>query len=123
MSALLFKGLSEIHSWQGAAGSAAAVLAAYYVSGADTSGHPPLRSQCSPGRRCLNCCLRKALHNVMNPFVLSGIYHWGVDNYGDGSTPVVGSQIAAFQGHHQKPWTITEREFCNNVYKVRDTYL
>jgi hypothetical protein len=22
------------------------------------------------------------------------------------------------QGHHQKPWTITEREFCNNVHKV-----
>ena len=41
-----------------------------------------------------------------------------MDNYGDGNTPVVGSQIAAFQGHHQKPWTITEREFCNNVHKV-----
>lgn len=49
---------------------------------------------------------------------LTGVYHWSVDNYGDGSTPVVGSQIAAFQGHHQKPWTITEREFCNNVHKV-----
>ena len=35
MSAVLFKGLSEFHSWQGAAGSAAAVMAAYYVSGAD----------------------------------------------------------------------------------------
>jgi len=41
-----------------------------------------------------------------------------VDNYGDGSTPIVGAQIAAFQGHHQRPWTITEREFCNNLYKV-----
>ena len=27
----------------------------------------------------------------------------------------MGSQIAAFQGHHQRPWTITQREFCNNV--------
>jgi hypothetical protein len=42
-----------------------------------------------------------------------------VDNYGDGSTPIVGAQIAAFQGHHQRPWTITEREFCNNLHKVR----
>jgi hypothetical protein len=50
---------------------------------------------------------------------LTGVYHWSVDNYGDGSTPIVGSQIAAFQGHHQKPWTITEREFCNNVHKVK----
>jgi palmitoyl-[glycerolipid] 3-(E)-desaturase len=48
----------------------------------------------------------------------TGIYHWGVDNYGEGSTPIVGSQIAAFQGHHRRPWTITEREFCNNVHKV-----
>lgn len=49
---------------------------------------------------------------------LTGVYHWGVDNYGDGNTPIVGDQIAAFQGHHQRPWTITEREFCNNVHKV-----
>ena len=32
-SALLVKGVSEVHTWQGAAGSAAAVLAAYYISG------------------------------------------------------------------------------------------
>ena len=49
---------------------------------------------------------------------LTGVYHWSVDNYGDGQTPIVGSQIAAFQGHHQEPWTITQREFCNNVHKV-----
>ena len=42
------------------------------------------------------------------------MYHWSVDNYGSADTPVVGSQIAAFQGHHQRPWTITQREFCNN---------
>lgn len=48
----------------------------------------------------------------------TGVYHWGVDNYGDANTPIFGSQIAAFQGHHQRPWTITEREFCNNVHKV-----
>eukprot|EP00884_Botryococcus_braunii_P016703 jgi/Botrbrau1/3716/Bobra.0363s0003.1 len=55
---------------------------------------------------------------VVGPDLLSGVYHWGVDNYGDDSTPILGSQIAAFQGHHQRPWTITEREFCNNVHKV-----
>lgn len=48
----------------------------------------------------------------------TGIYHWSVDNYGDGSTPLVGKQIAAFQGHHQKPWTITRREFANNLHQV-----
>ena len=48
----------------------------------------------------------------------SGVLHWSVDNYGNGRTPIMGSIIAAFQGHHSAPWTITYREFCNNVYKL-----
>lgn len=48
----------------------------------------------------------------------SGIFHWSVDNYGNGRTPVLGNIIAAFQGHHTAPWTITERGFCNNVHKL-----
>merc|ERR1712008_349598 len=48
----------------------------------------------------------------------SGILHWSVDNYGNGRTPVMGNIIAAFQGHHSAPWTITEREFFNNVHKL-----
>jgi ubiquitin-conjugating enzyme E2 variant len=59
---------------------------------------------------------------VFAAYVLSdlgtAVYHWAVDNYGDGNTPVFGRQIAAFQGHHQRPWTITQREFCNNVHQV-----
>jgi ubiquitin-conjugating enzyme E2 variant len=48
----------------------------------------------------------------------SGVLHWSVDNYGNGRTPVMGGIIAAFQGHHSAPWTITQRAFCNNVYKL-----
>ena len=48
----------------------------------------------------------------------SGVLHWSVDNYGNGRTPVMGGIIAAFQGHHSAPWTIAERGFCNNVYKL-----
>lgn len=48
----------------------------------------------------------------------SGLLHWSVDNYGNGQTPIMGGIIAAFQGHHAAPWTITERGFCNNVYKL-----
>ena len=48
----------------------------------------------------------------------AGVLHWSVDNYGNGRTPVMGGIIAAFQGHHSAPWTITERGFCNNVYKL-----
>ena len=47
-SATLIKGISEVHSWQGAVGSAAAVLCAYYVSGA----HPP-----PPSKVCQFLCL------------------------------------------------------------------
>lgn len=48
----------------------------------------------------------------------SGVLHWSVDNYGNGKTPIMGGIIAAFQGHHAAPWTIAERGFCNNVYKL-----
>ncbi|KAK7256129.1 hypothetical protein RIF29_29564 [Crotalaria pallida] len=48
----------------------------------------------------------------------SGIYHWGIDNYGDGSTPFVGTQIEAFKGHHKMPWTITRRVFANNLHAL-----
>lgn len=45
----------------------------------------------------------------------SGVYHWGIDNYGGPETPIFGGQIEAFQGHHQWPWTITRRQFANNL--------
>eukprot|EP00171_Calliarthron_tuberculosum_P013022 IDg13022t1 len=48
----------------------------------------------------------------------TGFYHWAVDNYGSESTPIVGRQIAAFQGHHSSPWTIAQREFANNLHSL-----
>ena len=48
----------------------------------------------------------------------TGVFHWSVDNYGSLQTPIVGSVCAAFQGHHETPWTITFRSFANNVYKI-----
>lgn len=48
----------------------------------------------------------------------SGIYHWAIDNYGSSSTPMFGSQIEAFQGHHKQPWTITQRQFANNLHAL-----
>ncbi|KAJ1489602.1 Kua-ubiquitin conjugating enzyme hybrid localization domain-containing protein [Baffinella frigidus] len=48
----------------------------------------------------------------------SGIYHWSMDNYGTAKTPVFGTQIEAFQGHHELPWTITHRQVSNNIYKI-----
>lgn len=32
--------------------------------------------------------------------LVSGVFHWSVDNYGDRNTPVFGTVIEAFQGHH-----------------------
>uniref|UniRef100_A0A7S0HD18 Lipid desaturase domain-containing protein n=1 Tax=Hanusia phi TaxID=3032 RepID=A0A7S0HD18_9CRYP len=48
----------------------------------------------------------------------SGVYHWAMDNYGSKNTPIFGTQIEAFQGHHELPWTITYRQVCNNIYKI-----
>ncbi|GLJ32025.1 hypothetical protein SUGI_0645000 [Cryptomeria japonica] len=48
----------------------------------------------------------------------TGIYHWGIDNYGDANTPIFGPQIDAFQGHHKRPWTITRRQFANNIHAL-----
>ncbi|KAK3027970.1 hypothetical protein RJ639_039437 [Escallonia herrerae] len=51
----------------------------------------------------------------------SGVYHWGIDNYGSAETPVFGPQIEAFQGHHKWPWTITRRQFANNLHALART--
>ncbi|KAL6843108.1 hypothetical protein ACP4OV_026821 [Aristida adscensionis] len=48
--------------------------------------------------------------------VASGVYHWAIDNYGDGASPVFGAQIAAFQSHHRYPSSITFRDPCNNLH-------
>ena len=44
------------------------------------------------------------------------MFHWSVDNYGSKATPVMGGIIDAFQGHHKYPWTITKRQFANNIH-------
>lgn len=66
--------------------------------------------------------LLQSLAIVFSSWVMAdfgtGVLHWSVDNYGNGRTPIMGSIIAAFQGHHSAPWTITERGFCNNVHKL-----
>jgi len=46
----------------------------------------------------------------------TGIFHWSVDNYGSKATPVMGGIIDAFQGHHKYPWTITKRQWANNIH-------
>ncbi|XP_002965032.2 fatty acid desaturase 4-like 2, chloroplastic [Selaginella moellendorffii] len=59
---------------------------------------------------------------ILSAYVLAdlatGIYHWGIDNYGDDKTPLFGPQIDAFQGHHKRPWTITKRDFSNNIHSL-----
>ena len=51
----------------------------------------------------------EAVVAVLGGYVLadlgSGVFHWIVDNYGDASTPALGTIIDAFQGHHARPWT------------------
>jgi ubiquitin-conjugating enzyme E2 variant len=64
----------------------------------------------------------RAFATVFASYVLAdlgtGIFHWSVDNYGDKNTPVAGNVIDAFQGHHRWPWTITKRQWANNIHKT-----
>uniref|UniRef100_A0A7N0UB50 Lipid desaturase domain-containing protein n=1 Tax=Kalanchoe fedtschenkoi TaxID=63787 RepID=A0A7N0UB50_KALFE len=46
----------------------------------------------------------------------SGIYHWAIDNYGSATTPILGRQIEAFQGHHMWPILESKREMANNLH-------
>ncbi|KAL7598208.1 fatty acid desaturase 4, chloroplastic [Lactuca sativa] len=46
----------------------------------------------------------------------TGIYHWGIDNYGDASTPLIGAQCDMALGHHKWPWKITKRQVANNLH-------
>ncbi|XXG79676.1 hypothetical protein AAC387_Pa09g0696 [Persea americana] len=48
----------------------------------------------------------------------TGIFHWSVDNYGDINTPIFGGVIDSFQGHHDAPWSITERDVANNLHEL-----
>mmetsp|Transcript_59541 Transcript_59541/g.81357 ORF Transcript_59541/g.81357 Transcript_59541/m.81357 type:complete len:315 (-) Transcript_59541:148-1092(-) len=77
---------------------------------------PVFRSASSVGGvvRLASC----AFGSVIFSDFFSGIFHWASDNYGNGKTPVFGSTIEAFQGHHTTPWTITHRSFFNNVHKI-----
>ena len=64
----------------------------------------------------------RAFATVFASYVFSdlgtGIFHWSVDNYGDKNTPIAGNVIDAFQGHHRWPWTITKRQWANNIHKT-----
>ncbi|PIN16264.1 Ubiquitin-conjugating enzyme [Handroanthus impetiginosus] len=58
-----------------------------------------------------------ALIGYITADLCSGIYHWAVDNYGNGKTPIFGSQIEAFQAHHRKPSAIsTTRKLAYSLY-------
>ena len=48
----------------------------------------------------------------------SGVYYWGIYNYGSTSTPIFGAQIDGFQGHHKWPWKITRTQFANNFHTL-----
>ncbi|KAL6538386.1 hypothetical protein OROGR_012374 [Orobanche gracilis] len=50
--------------------------------------------------------------------LVSGIYHWAVDNYGSAQTPIFGSQIESFRAHHQHPSEITKCETAGIVYTL-----
>lgn len=45
-----------------------------------------------------------------------GVYHWLLDNYGNQSTPVFGTQIVAARDHHRHPSTLARLDPCNKLH-------
>ncbi|XP_011084391.1 fatty acid desaturase 4-like 1, chloroplastic [Sesamum indicum] len=50
--------------------------------------------------------------------LISGIYHWAIDNYGSTETPIFGSQIQWFRAHHQYPSELTKFETARIVTTI-----
>ncbi|KAI4321944.1 hypothetical protein MLD38_035266 [Melastoma candidum] len=50
--------------------------------------------------------------------LISGVYHWVIDNYGDPSMPVFGPQISNFQEHHKWPLALTWQQVANRLHKI-----
>ncbi|XP_057795341.1 fatty acid desaturase 4, chloroplastic-like [Salvia miltiorrhiza] len=48
--------------------------------------------------------------------LVTGIYHWAIDNYGSAQTPIFGSQIVGFQGHHHRPSQLAKPPVAYNVH-------
>ncbi|KAG9454090.1 hypothetical protein H6P81_006994 [Aristolochia fimbriata] len=48
----------------------------------------------------------------------SGFYHWAIDNYGRPNTPIAGSYINTFEGHHKWPTSPTYYEAVSGTYKI-----
>ncbi|KAK6132888.1 hypothetical protein DH2020_033368 [Rehmannia glutinosa] len=68
-------------------------------------------------KTCLHLTLAAALGYLLSDLV-SGIYHWAVDNYGSAATPIFGSQIESFRAHHQHPSEITKCETAGILYTL-----
>lgn len=144
LAGVLANGLAGVHDTGSAAAAAAALLAAYltadfgsavYHWGVDNYGSGETWEAASAteswvascivmGCASVCVCVRVLIRGTANKLPRSLAAPLLIVTEAlcccvfPGETPLVGSQIAAFQGHHQRPWTITEREFCNNVHKV-----
>ena len=80
-----------------------------------------MRKHCSPPRAYTRPLLFSQLFGPYTDIdvgadIGSGLYHFGVDNYGSKDTPVVGSQIAAFQGMLLSSTVITDFDPCSHHF-------
>jgi ubiquitin-conjugating enzyme E2 variant len=45
----------------------------------------------------------------------SAVFHWAVDNYPDGNTPIIGKTADEFQIHHKNPLNLEEGHLLDNI--------
>jgi hypothetical protein len=45
----------------------------------------------------------------------SAVFHWAVDNYPNGNTPIIGKTADEFQIHHKNPLNLEDGHVLNNI--------
>ncbi|PIN26905.1 Ubiquitin-conjugating enzyme [Handroanthus impetiginosus] len=55
--------------------------------------------------------------------LVSGIYHWAVDNYGSAQTPIFGPQIEHFRAHHSQPSAITKYDMAAILHTTSRVFM
>lgn len=63
-------------------------------------------------------CCRGVLPATIVLKIILDAFHCAVHLSAGKLSPKVPRSLPPGQGHHQRPWTITEREFCNNMHKL-----
>ena len=100
------RGLAKIQTMRCAVAAVWALMGTFVLAGG-----------CSV-KRVTTCLPPQPLESLFTADLVSALYHFLVDNYGDQQTPVVGKLIMQVQEHHMHPWMMTLDPPCRRLHQV-----